>query len=284
MKFQIFALLFATHSLINCYEKSDFLKLDKCSSVKATNATDCYASSANSDEDNCCAISFMNKLMCKNFKKDSEVYKSFESFGGINAMKVYLTTNVIGKNSAEVRCTDNNTISADVKTLADNCGSLSTPSADKCGAMSNANVQCCYSTTTTKTFGKIEACAGVVAPIKMPSFTMNTNGENSSLMCGLNSDEQKMINGCSAVIPEAEADCAKLAKGDIECKYASYEKEGKRVKMCVGAKGDLEMMKNLEIEPRLRTVSFNQEKLELEGFERIRLSFAFCFFLIFFLF
>lgn len=249
---------------------------DSCSKVQATNNTDCYNSSANSVEDNCCAISILGRKMCKNFKKDSEVYKAF---GGIDTMKVYLTTNIMG--SALVECNEKNPISEDVKTVANNCGNYNNPSVEACNALSNENIQCCFTETTTKALGKLNACAGVVAPVKLPSFTMKNDGDYNSLMCGVNSEEVITLNACAAVLPVNEADCTKLSKGDIECKFATYDKDGLRAKMCMGKKGDMEMMLNLGIEPRLRGISFNQLASEVDGVERFGFSVGLLFFLIF---
>lgn len=248
------------------YKKED----DKCSLTKASNATDCWNSSADSADDNCCAIKVMNQVMCKNFKKGSEVYKSFQNFGGVEKMNVYLTTSLLG--NADVSCSNQNQISEDVKTLANNCGNLKTPSVESCNAMSNSNVQCCYTNTMSKSLGNIsmEACAGIVAPVNMPSYSMKNEGAQSSLYCGINSEEKNIMDSCAAAVPEKEEDCTKFSKGNAICKYASYEKSGERVKMCLGMKGDLQMMMDLGIEPRLRTVRLSGED---ESFGRIGFSY-----------
>ena len=289
MNIKEFALILISLTIISCgrnlQSDSDLTIKDKCSSVKATKISDCFDVSANSNEDNCCSITILNRLMCKNFNEKSEITKSLESFGGIQKMNVFLTTNLLG--SAEVQCSNQNKISDDVKTLANNCGNFNNPSVDGCAAFSNENVQCCFSSSFSKLLGNtnMEACAGIVAPIKMPSFSMKTDGDRSSLLCGVNSNEKTLMESCGDAQPENEADCTKFTRGDVECVLASYEKAGANVKVCVGKKGDIEMMKELGIEPRLRTVTFNQLNSENTGFDRIGFSYTFYLsFIIFFLF
>lgn len=280
MSIRVFALVIICISVISCRNlQTDFTQNDKCSSIKTKNVDDCFASSANSDEDNCCAISALNNIMCKNFQKKSEVSKAFEAFGGVENMNVYLTTNLLG--SAEVICSNNNRVTEDVKTLANNCGNFNNPSVDGCNALSNSNVQCCFSTTFSKSLGNINmnACAGIVAPVTMPSFSMKNDGSQSSLLCGMNEAQKKIIDACSETVPEKEEDCSKNTNGDIECKYATYKKAGERVKMCLGMKGDIQMMMDLGIEPRLRTVRLGSDAEQ--GFEKIRLSVAFLLSLVF---
>jgi hypothetical protein len=220
--------------------------------------------------------------MCKSFNEKSEVKKTFDSYGGLDKMNVYLTTSLLG--SAEVQCSNQNPIIEDIKNLANNCGSYNSPSLEGCAGFSNKNVECCFSSMTAKNLGDINvnACAGIVAPVKMPSFSMKTDGQVSSLLCSVNPEEKTVMDTCGSTIPEIEADCTKFSKGDVLCKFATYEKAGARVKMCMGMKGNIEMMMDLGIEPRLRTVSFNQLSGNTNGIERINISFIF--YLSFFIF
>lgn len=290
MNFRQFVILSLAISIISCgrnlqdeYKKSN----DKCSMTKATNENDCYAVSANSSEDNCCSISMtggaLTGTMCKNIKNDSDAYKSFDNFGGLDNMRVYLTTKMIG--GAEVACSQKKQISEDVKTLANNCGNMNNPSVDNCNALSNENVQCCFYSTQMKNVGglSVSNCAGVVAPVKMPSFSMTKDGEYNALMCGMNSQQKTVIDACGAVVPQKEEDCTKMSTSEINCRYASWEKkEGEKVNMCIGMKGDLQMMMDLGIEPRLRLVSLRTDET---SFGRIGMSFTFLISLIlFFLF
>ncbi len=234
----------------------DFLKSDTCPKIKVEKPSDCFAGSVNSNK--CCSLKMLNSYRCLSFDEKSEVKKSLDEFGGLDKMNIYLTTNLLG--SAEVTCSDKNPISEDLKSLANNCGSFNNPSLDGCAAYSNKNVECCYSSMLAKNLGNIDvkACAGIIAPIKMPSFSMSQDGQYSSLLCSVNSQEKNIMDSCGSTVPEKEADCTKFSKGDVLCKFATYEKAGSRVKMCMGMKGNVQMMMDLGFEPRLRSISLNQ--------------------------
>jgi hypothetical protein len=287
MNFKQIIFLLAAISIIYCQrnlQNDDKKENDACSSIKAKTANDCFSSSVNSAENKCCSVGFslMNQFTCRNFKKGSDVYNLIENKGGIENMNIYLNTKMLG--TVEASCSAKNQISDDIKTLANNCGSLSTPSFDGCAAMSNENVQCCFYTSTAKALGgiNIDACAGIVAPVKMPSFSMSKEGEYNGLMCGVNSQQKNLIDTCGTVVPTKADDCSKMSKDDITCKFASYEKTaGEKINMCIGYKGDLQMMMDLGIEPRLRVVSL---KTEGNGFERIGMSYTFLISLILFSF
>ena len=126
--FLILTFISLSLSLISCerilQSNYDFLKNDTCSAVQANKPSDCFSASVNSDK--CCSLKILNRFMCKSFNEKSEVKKTFDSYGGLDKMNVYLTTNILG--SAEVQCIDNNPISEDIKTLANNCGSFNNPS------------------------------------------------------------------------------------------------------------------------------------------------------------
>lgn len=244
---------------------------DTCSNIVATKPSDCFAGSVNSDK--CCNLKVMNRNICKTFDEKSEVKKSLDALGGLDKMNVYLTTSLLG--SAEVQCSDQSPISEDLKTLAGNCGSLNPATIDGCSALSNKNVQCCFSAMIAKNLGNlnVNACAGIIAPMKMASFSMSLDGEYSALFCSVNSEEKTIMDSCGSTIPEKDTDCTKLSKGDILCKFLTYEKAGARVKACMGVKGNIEMMKEIGIEPRLRTISFDQAPTSASnGLRRINVN------------
>lgn len=255
---------------------------DACSLIKATNKSDCFNSVGNSGNGKCCALSFLNTVGCKSIEIDSTLNKTLSNLGGIDNMNVYLSTNQMG--NAEVMCSDKNPISEDLKTLANNCGIYKTPSLIGCNALTNENVQCCYTSNSVKILGNdsnLEGCAGIVSPVKLPAFSMNLNGSKSSFLCGVNSDEVESFDSCAAVVPNSEADCSKMSKGEVKCRFASFENKDEKVKICLATKGDIEMMMNLGIEPRLREVRLNSLSDD-NGLERVKVSLTFIMLMILF--
>jgi hypothetical protein len=254
---------------------------DACSSIKPTNKSDCFNSVGNTGNGKCCAISFFNTIGCKSIDIDSIAKKTLSNFGGEDKMNVYLSTNVMG--NAEVMCSDKNPISEDFKTLANNCGNNKTPSLTGCNALSNENVQCCFTSSSVKVLGdsNLEGCAGIISPVKLPAFSMNLDASKSSFLCGVNSDEVETFDSCAAVTPNSEADCSKMSKGEVKCRFASFDKKDKKVKICLATKGDIEMMMNLGIEPRLREVNLNSLSDE-NGLDRVKVSLTFIMLMILF--